>query len=129
MRRSRDSRGAAAVEFAIIAPILITLLLGVMEFGYQFVLAGATASAAREGARAAAVSDSQANGAAAATNRMSTVPLTGTLGVTVVKLGSGDACVWRATVRVNGSGLTGFFDSLVPGGLNVQSQGEMRCGG
>lgn len=125
--KNADSRGAAAVEFALVAPVLITLLLGVMEFGYQFVLAGATSSAAREAVRAAAVGDSQTKGVAAATTRMETVPLTGSLAITVTKSGTGDACTWQATVRVDDSSLTGFFDSLFP--LNVESRGEMRCGG
>lgn len=47
-------RGAAAVEFALVAPLLILLLFGIITFGYAFFEQQAYASAAREGARLAA---------------------------------------------------------------------------
>jgi Flp pilus assembly protein TadG len=55
-RRARDERGAIAVEFAFIAPILILLVLGVVEFGFGYHAWDATQNAAREGARVGAVS-------------------------------------------------------------------------
>jgi Flp pilus assembly protein TadG len=45
-----------AVEFAIIAPILILLVLGILEFGFGYHAWDATQNAAREGARLGAVS-------------------------------------------------------------------------
>ena len=36
MSRSGRDRGAAAVEFALLMPLLLVLLLGIMEFGYAF---------------------------------------------------------------------------------------------
>ncbi|MGZ8600207.1 MAG: TadE/TadG family type IV pilus assembly protein [Actinomycetota bacterium] len=55
-RRAREQRGAIAVEFAIIAPILILLVLGILEFGLGYHAWDATQNAAREGARLGAVS-------------------------------------------------------------------------
>lgn len=48
-------RGAAAVEFAILLPVLILILFGITAFGVAFSKYVAYASAAREGARYAAV--------------------------------------------------------------------------
>lgn len=36
LRRCRNESGAAAVEFALVAPIMIALMLGIVEFGYYF---------------------------------------------------------------------------------------------
>jgi len=52
---SRDARGAVAVEFALIAPILILLVLGILEFGFGYHAWDVTQNSAREGARAGAV--------------------------------------------------------------------------
>lgn len=57
----RDQRGAVAVEFALIFPILVLLVLGIIEFGAGFHAWDATQNAAREGARLAAVDASPSN--------------------------------------------------------------------
>jgi Flp pilus assembly protein TadG len=51
----KDQTGAAAVEFAIIASVLFVLVFGIFEFGRIFSELEVMNSAAREGARAAAV--------------------------------------------------------------------------
>ena len=56
VRRARDQRGAIAVEFALIVPILLLLVLGILEFGIGYHAWDATQNAAREGARLGAVS-------------------------------------------------------------------------
>lgn len=48
-------RGASLVEFALIAPFLIFLLIGIIEFGYLFGEFNDVRHGAREGARIAAV--------------------------------------------------------------------------
>ena len=55
-RRSiADERGAAAVEFALIAPLLVLILFAITEFGLALNKMEVYTSAAREGARYAAV--------------------------------------------------------------------------
>src|SRR5438874_495261 len=49
-RRGRR-RGAAIVEFAVVAPILVTLVLGIIEVGRLVQIAQMATNAAREGAR------------------------------------------------------------------------------
>jgi Flp pilus assembly protein TadG len=55
-RRGRaDERGAAAVEFALVVPVLLLLLFGIISYGYMLSFRQAISQAAAEGARAAAV--------------------------------------------------------------------------
>ena len=53
-RRDRE-KGAALVEFAIVVPLLVLLLIGIMEAGWFFGQAVEVRNAAREGARLAVV--------------------------------------------------------------------------
>jgi Flp pilus assembly protein TadG len=43
-----DERGATAVEFALIAPVLIALTMGIIEFGLMLYTQASAASAARD---------------------------------------------------------------------------------
>lgn len=54
--------GAALVEFAVLAPLLIVLIFGVVEFGYLFAQYNEIRHAAREGGRYAAVSNPDRDG-------------------------------------------------------------------
>lgn len=53
--RSDDRRGAALVEFAIIAPVILTLILGIVEMGNALDVSNKLTSAIREGGRLAAM--------------------------------------------------------------------------
>jgi Flp pilus assembly protein TadG len=53
--RKRNRRGAAIVEFALVVPILLLLLWGIVDIGRAFYTINNLASAVREGARTAAV--------------------------------------------------------------------------
>jgi len=55
VHRHDNDRGAAAVEFALVVPILITLIVGMIEFGLVYNAYIGVTHAAREGARMAAV--------------------------------------------------------------------------
>ncbi|WEK40679.1 MAG: TadE/TadG family type IV pilus assembly protein [Candidatus Brevundimonas colombiensis] len=52
-RRERAREGAAAVEFALVGPILILLLIGIVVYGGWFLTAQTVQAVASEGARAA----------------------------------------------------------------------------
>ncbi len=54
--RPRSEQGAAAVEFALVAPLLLVLVFGVVSYGYMLSFRQALSQGAAEGARAAAVS-------------------------------------------------------------------------
>jgi Flp pilus assembly protein TadG len=55
--RRHDDRGAAAVEFALVLPILIVLVFGIIQYGIYFWARQSAVAAAREGARRASVGD------------------------------------------------------------------------
>lgn len=50
-----SKRGSAAIEFAVILPIFLTLLFGMVEFGRVLSVQHVVNSAAREGARVASL--------------------------------------------------------------------------
>jgi Flp pilus assembly protein TadG len=54
LRRGRGQEGAAAVEFAIILPILLVLSLGALDLGHMYYMDHLITNASREGARYAA---------------------------------------------------------------------------
>ena len=53
--RRRSERGSAAVEFAILLPVLILILFGIIEFSIAYNHEQGLHAAAREGARVAAL--------------------------------------------------------------------------
>lgn len=53
--RGGDATGAAMVEFALILPVLLVLVLGIINFGYLFGQKLSLNQAVREGARMAVV--------------------------------------------------------------------------
>lgn len=55
MMRRRHARGQSLVEFAVILPVFVTLLVGVFDFGHVVWANNAVGTAAREAARFAIV--------------------------------------------------------------------------
>lgn len=53
--RTRDERGAAALEFGLIAPVLILLVFGIVDFGLMINRDMIVGSASRDGARQASL--------------------------------------------------------------------------
>lgn len=56
----KNQRGAAAVEFAIVVPLLALILFGTIDFALLFYNKQVLTNASREGARAAIVADNWA---------------------------------------------------------------------
>lgn len=54
-RRGEDDNGAAAVEFALVVPLLIALVFGIIQFGILFAEELSLSNGARQGARVGAV--------------------------------------------------------------------------
>lgn len=74
--RFREERGQTIVEFAIVLPVLVLLLLGIAQFGLSFHDYLAITDAARVGARAAAVNRTTDPCGAATTAIQNTVSTT-----------------------------------------------------
>ena len=90
MRVSRDDDGAAAVEFALILPILLLLVFGIIQFGLVFAQLLALNNASRQASRTGVVNlstcstvmDQVTNGTAGA------IGLAGPYTVTVTRAGT-----------------------------------------
>ena len=120
--RSRQ-RGAAAVEFALVLPLLLLLALGGVDWGWYFYLRGVVASAAREGARAGSISWNQTTAENAATSHLSRLGLpSGRASATATPTNVNGAPAMRVIVTYPGSSLTGFTGTPA----NVQATAEMR---
>jgi Flp pilus assembly protein TadG len=125
--RHQDERGAVAVEFALIAPILVAIIIAIVEFSNAYNVQVSVTQASREAARTMAitkdVTKATAAGRAGAPSINSalltfdysaaTCPATTPTSTALV------------TVTYNGSSLTGFFGS----GLSLTGKGAMQCGG
>jgi Flp pilus assembly protein TadG len=57
-RNTHRARAAAVVEFAVVLPLLLTILFGIIEYGYVFMVRLTVEHAAREGCRVASLSTS-----------------------------------------------------------------------
>lgn len=128
--RMRSERGATAVEFAMIMPLLIALVIGIAEFGRAFQVQGTLSAAAREGVRMMALQNDPAAAREATRNAASSLNPGVTDGQITISpascptLGAGSTQV-RLTVDYPMPYLTGFFGS----GLDLTGTGVMRCNG
>lgn len=133
-RGRRRERGAAVVEFALVLPLLLMLVIGAIDWGWYFYLREVVTNAAREGARAGSVSavggtDASDAARGAASTYLSNLSLTGgTVNVTTpdVTVGATVTHTVRVVVTYTAGSLTGFtlpgFESLVPATINATAQ-------
>lgn len=135
LKAKQKERGAVAVELAIVLPLLLLILMGIIEFGRVLNVQVSLTEAAREGARYAAIhyKDSNPDVTGAAQNA---APSLNGLGMTVTNNASSCAPGQNVTVNTNLSlsSLTGFLDSGLFGTskifpLALSGVGVMRCGG
>lgn len=128
MTRHRTERGAAAVEFALVVPLLLIVLLAIIDFGWVFNRQLTLTQAAREGARIMAVHHEDPGAAGTAEARISSI----TGGGVTVTYPSTCSAVLDDQVTVNVSApladLTGWLTAVAPG-VTMEGIGSMRCGG
>ena len=60
MTGRKNQRGAAAVEFGLVLPVLLMILLGIIDYGWVFFSQLQMTNAVREGARRGVVQDTPA---------------------------------------------------------------------
>ena len=129
-KQLRDERGATAVEFAFILPLLIVLVLGIAEFGRAFQVSGTLSAAAREGVRVMALQNDPAAARAAVRNAATSLDPSLTDAQIVItpatcpQTGTGNTAV-RLTINYPMPFLTDFFGS----GVDLTGTGVMRCNG
>ena len=125
LRGDRGEVGAAAVELALVLPLLVMLVFGIIEFGRAFYTKTQLSGAVREGARARALgadattTEAAVAAAAPGANNGSLVVDAGTV---CPSSGPGDATV-TATYDL---GYTIPF--VATGTWNLTVTGVMRCG-
>lgn len=128
LRRSaparRDVRGAAAVEFALILPILMIIVVGIINYGDMLSVRQSVSQAAAEGARAAAVTTgSDTDKTTAAMNAVN-----GALSAQGKSCGSGCSvalapCVGETTKQCATVTVEIPYDGIIPGfGLVLPSK-------
>lgn len=129
MQGTRE-RGAAAVEFALVAMLLVTLLMGILEFGRLWAVQGNLAQAARDAARTAAITDSAVAGSEKFDEIFSPIGASDTaenyLPVRSGTPGEED-CLWTVEPTYTTGSLTGFFGSAEA--WTLRAKGAMRCNG
>jgi Flp pilus assembly protein TadG len=132
----RDERGASAVEFAFIVPLLILLVIGIAEFGHAFQVQGTLSAAAREGVRDMALQNDPAEARAVARQAASSLDPALTDAQITIKLEGSTAqtCPTTATAGSKSVRLTitypmPFLTSFLGSGLTLTGTGVMRCNG
>jgi Flp pilus assembly protein TadG len=120
-------RGAIAVEFALLAPVLIMLLLGIMEFGRAYNAQIALSEAAREAVRVMAITNDSTLATAAATRREPALK-GGTLTYSASSPAGATRCSAGAQISVTVSYSLKTMTGIA-GPFALTGKGTMLCGG
>jgi Flp pilus assembly protein TadG len=108
-------RGVALVEFALVLPILLVILLGVIEFGRGFQVWLEVTHAASYGAHQGAVGASAGEIEAAVRNMLGDLDQA-SLSVSTANAQGTSGTEVSVVVHYDHTLLTGFFDGLFPDG-------------
>jgi Flp pilus assembly protein TadG len=133
---ARGERGAAAVEFALVLPLLVLLVFGITEFGRVYYVQTTISGAAREGARAMALQNSPTGARAAAQSAAPGLGLSaGQISVTTLNplgstcptnsTGTGTTTQAKVTITYPMTFVTGLFGPSI----TLHGTGVMRCNG
>ena len=115
----KKEKGASTVEFAIVLPVLVTILVGIFQLGIAFNGYLAITHAAREGARQASVGNYDEQ-----TVRSDSYPVKPTVVSLSYPEGEGHGLPIRVTVRYDYSLSIPFFGNQV---IPLESHAEMRA--
>ncbi|MDQ4501870.1 pilus assembly protein [Sinomonas sp. ASV322] len=123
MPSTHRERGAAAVEFALVLPVLLVLVLGIIDFGRALSAQQTLTNAARVGARVMVLQNSPTAAIAAAQSAASPLGALPASAFTISPstCSSGAQVTFAVAYTLQG---TGFFGTFV-----LSGQGVMLCGG
>lgn len=132
---AKRRRAAALVEFAVVSPLLVTFLFGIMEFGHVFKVRLTAQQAAREACRIAVLQSTQkpyaASGSAVA-QKVADIMTAGGVNYNTGMLAITEDTTTDPTVRVTVTltydqvKLTGFLDpfvNLISGTCSMRKEG------
>lgn len=122
-------RGAAAVEFALVLPVLLILVLGIIEFGRAYHIQTTLSNAARDGVRVMALQDSVTAARTTTKSSAQTLGLTDMMiGVAPSTCSSDISAPAMASVTITYP--FALVSGLLPiGDLTLTGRGTMRCFG
>jgi Flp pilus assembly protein TadG len=125
VKQSHKERGAAMVEFALILPLLLLLILGLIEFGYRYERAARLNNAAFVAARSLSVHKTVSEATAAAQDAD---PGMVSSGATISASPSSDCTSGNVTVLITSTETspTKFFGGST---FVVHAKGVARCDG
>ena len=127
--KKRDAEhGAAAVEFALVVPLLLMLLFALMDMGWVFNQQLSVTAAAREGARYMAIHHNEAGAQTEAESRMLSMVPSASFSYDAVCSDSIEDEDFQVTVSIPLTDLTGWLTALL-GERTLDGVGTMRCGG
>ncbi|UER54592.1 pilus assembly protein [Kineosporiaceae bacterium SCSIO 59966] len=138
--RGDRERGAAAVEFALVLPMLIVLVFGIISFGFMYTNWTALESGAREGARYMAIHSSTDSTAGAVAEERAKAAAVLPCGADADGDGLGDACTAVPDPIQCAAGVTDItYRMTAPVDLTIPfvssetivltAEAVMRCGG
>jgi Flp pilus assembly protein TadG len=137
-RRRGDTRGAAAIEFALVLPIVLLLVCGIVDFGRMLDLQIKLSGAAREGARWVALGQGDPTTrvrtavgdpaiAASVGVSYSTCPSPPPTGASSVNTTVTATRAYALITPLNA--LSVLFGGAIPTSFTLTGTGVMRCGG
>ncbi len=115
---SRSEKGAALVEFAVLLPLLLLVVLGIVEFGFALSQQLDVRHGAREVSRMVATDDYNLTEACSRMNLASGAT------ITIAGAGGGVGDEAAVTIQVPLRTVTGFFDTWLP--ANLQADARVR---
>jgi Flp pilus assembly protein TadG len=131
LRRRERERGAAAVEFALVFPLVIMLLITVIEFSRLWNIQATLADGARISARYAAVHHKDADVVTQAKTQATAIPgmvdwSAASIDV-VVSCGAGGYVT--SDISVSPGSITEWFGSVLNSPIELSATGKMPCEG
>jgi hypothetical protein len=137
-RGSLRARAAAVVEFAVVLPLLLLILFGIIEYGYVFMVRLTMQNAAREGCRVAVLPTSESPYTEVTTRVNQVMAPTGLTTYTIeMSHATLDPCEPMETITItipynDVSLMGGFFgthDYDIGGSAAMRKEGMEACGG
>lgn len=124
----KKNNGQSLVETALILPVLLLLLTGIIDFGLLFNSYLVVSNASREGARHAVVGDSDAQIRSVAANAAASLdPARLEIEITPGEAARDTGDSVTVTVRYGYSMITPVIAAFFPETFDIESSTTMRC--